>query len=166
MTTSFFPISGRSENPFGIDRSCRPPRSPAFLRPTPCAPDGSARRGPRAALDEDDDAGDLERRTPNYRFGGGGPESSRQLIGGLEDLPRRHPDQLERNRRLALAPQPPEHPDHDVKSTRAAVDRHQLSGLSQPQRRQKTWNAEYGSKWPCFRSSRSSLRKPAPLRSS
>ena len=75
MTTSFFRVAPVRE-PFRDRCSCRPPRSPAFLRPTPCAPDGSARRGPRAALDEDDAAGDLERRTPNYRFGGGGPEST------------------------------------------------------------------------------------------
>jgi hypothetical protein len=44
---------------------------------------------------------------------------------------------------MLLAPESGEHPDDDVERPRAAVDRHDIGALPQPQRRKQTRNAEH-----------------------
>src|ERR1700742_2535200 len=64
-------------------------------------------------------------------------------IAGVEELPLSQRNELQRDRRPSLAPEPGEHPDHDVERPRAAVDRHDIGALPQPQRRKQTRNAEH-----------------------
>src|SRR5882757_8578827 len=82
-------------------------------------------------------------------------------LAGVEDPPLRQRNELQRDGRPSLAPESGEHPDDNVKRPRAAVDRHDIGALPQPQPGMpSTW-----SKWPCVSKSRSSLLKPTLLRS-
>ena len=64
-------------------------------------------------------------------------------LAGVEDPPLRQRNELQRDRRPSLAPESGEHPDDDVERARAAVDRHDIGALPQPQRRKQTGNAEH-----------------------
>ncbi len=64
-------------------------------------------------------------------------------LAGVEDPPLRQRNELQRDGRPSLAPESGEHPDDDVERPRAAVDRHDIGALPQPQRRKQTRNAEH-----------------------
>jgi hypothetical protein len=60
----------------------------------------------------------------------------------VEDAAFRQRDKLERNGRPSLAPKARKHPDDDIEGACAAVDRHDIGALPQPQRRKQTRNTE------------------------
>jgi hypothetical protein len=64
-------------------------------------------------------------------------------LAGVEDPPLRQRNELQRVGRPSLASESGEHPDDDVERPRAAVDRHDIGALPQPQRRKQTRNAEH-----------------------
>jgi hypothetical protein len=64
-------------------------------------------------------------------------------LAGVEDPPLGQRNELQRDGRPSLAPESGEHPDDDVERPRAAVDRHDIGALPQPQRRKQTRNAEH-----------------------
>ena len=64
-------------------------------------------------------------------------------LAGVEDPPLRQRNELQRDGRPSLAPESGEHSDDDVERPRAAVDRHDIGALPQPQRRKQTRNAEH-----------------------
>ena len=142
--TSFLRPSGGPEHVLGIDRPAVRQNVPAFLPPDPCAPGRPARREPTGGPAEDADA--LGSRTKTRSFRCRDDAHGKQSIGelaGVEDPPLRQRNELQRNRRPSLAPESGEHPDDDVERPRAAVDRHDVGALPQPQRRKQTGNAEH-----------------------
>jgi hypothetical protein len=64
-------------------------------------------------------------------------------LAGVEDTSLRQRNELQRDGGPSLAPESGEHPDDDVERRRAAVDRHDIGALPQPQRRKQTGNAEH-----------------------
>ena len=70
-------------------------------------------------------------------------ESVDDEFAGVEDPPLHQRNELQRDGRPSLAPESGEHPDDDVERPRAAVDRHDIGALPQPQRRKQTGNTEH-----------------------
>ena len=64
-------------------------------------------------------------------------------LAGVEDPPLRQRNELQRDGRPSRAPESGEHPNDDVERPRAAVDRHDIGALPQPQRRKQAGNAEH-----------------------
>src|ERR1700674_299884 len=64
-------------------------------------------------------------------------------LAGVEDPPLRQRNELQRDGPPPLAPESGEHLDDDVERPGAAVDRHDIGALPQPQRRKQTRNAEH-----------------------
>jgi hypothetical protein len=62
---------------------------------------------------------------------------------GVDDLSflRRH--ELYGNWRFPLAPEPSEHSGNNVESARTRINSHNFRAFSQPEGREKPWNAEY-----------------------
>src|SRR4051812_19754887 len=63
-------------------------------------------------------------------------------LTGVEDWPARERNELERDGRPALAPQPCEHSDHHIERARTAVNAHDLGAAAQPQGGKQSGNAE------------------------
>jgi hypothetical protein len=68
-------------------------------------------------------------------------ETADGKLSGVQDPPLRQRDELQRDGCPSLAPESGEHPDDDVERRRAAVDRHDIGALPQPQRRKQARNA-------------------------
>src|ERR1700731_849588 len=64
-------------------------------------------------------------------------------LAGVEDPPLAQRNAFQRDGPPPFAPESGEHPDDDVERPRAAVDRHDIGALPQPQRRKQTRNAEH-----------------------
>src|SRR6266481_9219822 len=64
-------------------------------------------------------------------------------LAGVEDPPLGQRNELQRDGCPPFAPESGEHLDDDVERPRAAVDRHDIGALPQPQRRKQTRNTEY-----------------------
>src|ERR1700739_4589829 len=71
------------------------------------------------------------------------PSAPQRQLNGVGYPPLRQRNELQWDGRPALTPESGEHPDDDVERPRAAVDRHDIGALPQPERRKQTWNAEH-----------------------
>src|SRR6516164_3770055 len=70
-------------------------------------------------------------------------KAANRKLSGINDLTLRQWNELQRDRRFSFAPQPGEHPDHDIEGAGATMNGHHTGVPSQPQRRKKTGNAEH-----------------------